>query len=150
MMAARPALRASLRRFRSTLCGAAILLACTPTEPCACPPATSLFLIYGKVQQADALPAVGAQLRATAWGSSHCGDGEGPTLVSLDPIVTAASGSFRAQLRSVTGGGLRCVRLVAYVGDPGTTDSVVAPDLFLLFRSDRETPDSLGIVMRFQ
>lgn len=140
----------SFRRFRSTVCAAAILLACTPTEPCACPPATSLFLIYGKVQQADAQPAVGAQLRATAWGSSQCGDGEGPALVSLDPLVTTASGSFRAQLRSVTGGGLRCVRLVAYTGAAGTTDSVVAPDLFLLFRSDRERPDSLGIVLRFQ
>lgn len=127
--------------------GAAILLACTPTEPCACPPSTSLLTVYGSIRRADLQPAAGALVSAFAWRDGQCAQGNAE-LVSLDPIRSDEAGAFRGLLRSITAPGTRCLRLVAYASEPATSDSVVATDLIVQFRIDRERPDSLGVALR--
>lgn len=43
--------------------GVALLLACTPTEPCACPPARTSLLVYGEVHTVSGTPAAAAVVR---------------------------------------------------------------------------------------
>jgi hypothetical protein len=136
------------RSVRLVTIGTAILLACTPTEPCACPPSTSLFIVYGSIRRSDLQPAGGALVRAFAWRDGLCANGTASHLFN-DPIRSDASGSFRALLSSLDPPGTRCLRLVAYAGDPGASDSVVASDLIVQFRHDREHPDSVGVALRF-
>ena len=43
-----------LRKLRGVP-AAVVMLSCLPTAPCACPPATTLFTVFGEVQRADSL-----------------------------------------------------------------------------------------------
>jgi hypothetical protein len=127
----------------------AVALACTPTAPCACPPARTAFLVYGSVVAADGTPAAGSQLRFDAsdpYSATEC-DFAGP-VETLDPFpapITDEAGSFRTQVRSALMPRTRCLRVVAFRGAPGTTDSVRVSGLLVEFRSERDPLDSLGL-----
>ena len=130
-------------RVRIIALGVGVLLACTPTEPCACPPATSLFRVFGRGFTANGTPAPDATIAGYA-ADMDCAS---PQWESLDavPSGTAADGTFRSTLRSIGGPAVRCLRLVAYAASPGSSDSTVTPNLIVSFRIDRQTPDSLGV-----
>lgn len=134
-------------RHRVMLLAAATLLACLPTQPCACPPASFLFLVYGRVLQASGDPAPLSVIAATATPDAACNwDAAEP--VEVAPVRANQQGEVRSLIRSLSGSGSRCLRLSAYAGTPGASDSTVLPDLIVHFRIDRETPDSLGVVFR--
>src|SRR5688500_10118552 len=127
--------------------GAAIVLCCTPTEPCACPPARTSLILYGEVRTADGAPAVGAALQyilapaAGPAGAPVCqfdaalGDAE-PDGASAD-----VAGRFRTQVFSVSAPATRCLRVSAF-GPAGSADVV---DLLVPFQLTR--PDSVGLVL---
>lgn len=128
---------------------AALFVACLPTQPCACPPTTSLFVVYGSLLRANGEPVAQGSLRAVAAPSDACVFEHAETL-DVYPIRADDAGKFRSLLRSLFGDTrTRCLRLVAYGPPPDLSDSVVAPDLLVRFRMDREPPDSLGVVLRF-
>ena len=132
---------------RVIIVSATVLLACLPTEPCACPPAPSLFTLFGSVQGPDEQPAPGATIRTSAFRDTTCAGGE-PDILTPNTVQSAASGAFRINLRSVYSPGPRCLRIVAFAGEPTVTDSVVVPPLVVHFRVGRDPPDSLGILVR--
>jgi hypothetical protein len=123
------------------------MLACFPTEPCACPPSTALFTRFGSVHDADGQPVAGASIVGTSWRGTACGTGPADLLVA-DPIRSNASGAFRGHLRSLFEPGFRCLRLVAFVTEPGVSDSASIPDVTVYFRIDREPSDSLGVLVQ--
>ena len=135
---------------RRVLFAAAGLIACFPSAPCACPPATSLFRVYGTVLLEAGSPAVNATVAATAPWNSDC---SGTDREELQPTMTKDSrtgpdGAFDVTFRSVSGLTSRCLRLVAYAGAPGASDSVVVPDMVVQFRYDRLIPDSVAVELR--
>lgn len=138
-------------RLRIATCSliAALLVACLPTQPCACPPTTSIFVVYGSLLRAGGEPVAQGSLRAIAARTDACVF-EQAEIIDVYPMRADDAGKFRSLLRSYFGDTrTRCLRLVAYGPPPDLTDSVVAPDLVVQFRRDREPPDSLGLVLRF-
>ena len=124
-----------------------LILSCTPTEPCACPPATSIFRVHGKVRDYDHLPVAGALLAARAPADDGCAASDAETF-EVFPSRTDQAGAFDATLRSFHRPRQCCLRFSVYRGSPGSSDSVVLATLVVTFRSDREQPDSLGLVIR--
>lgn len=125
------------------------LLACVPTEPmCACPPARTHFVVFGEVRQAGA--GVGdARLRVTAArpnGASPCDTARGPEELASE-VRAGADGRFRADVYSVFGSGLRCLRVAARAGPAGARDSAAIEGLLVRFRHQGERPDSLGLIL---
>lgn len=132
----------------TSLAVAAVLLSCLPTEPCACTPRPSGSLaVFGVVQRADGAAVASAQILFSASllaGTAVC---EGPGSASredLGPVVGAGpDGRFRSVLYTFSAPGPRCLRAVAYAGQPGSSDSGVVDGLIVQFRE--RGPDSLGI-----
>ena len=124
---------------------AAVLVSCLPTEPCACPPQRSAFVVFGLVQRADGSAVASARIRFSVplpAGTTAC---EGASREELDPVVVAGSdGRFRAVVYSLAGSGPRCLRAVAYEGPTEASDSAVIDGLIVQFRQG-DQPDSLGV-----
>lgn len=131
----------------SRLALAALLLSCLPTEPCACPPARTWFLMFGEVARADgsAVPVGRVRFSATDVfsGSGVC-DAAARDDYLDPPEITATDGRFRATLFSMGAPGTRCLRVVAFAEDAAGSDSVVVEGLIVQFRGD-ERLDSLGV-----
>ena len=60
--------------------------------------------------------------------------------------LTNGEGRFRGEMQSPFSPGLRCVRLTAYSGTPGESDSTSAT-LLLTFASSLVRADSTGVVL---
>ena len=130
----------------------ALLIACTPTEPCACPPSRTTLIVYGEVRSGAGDPIASAVVRyllapppnALPSGGEPCAFD--PSRNDADPaeVSTDASGRFRTQLYGNSGPGTRCLRVTAHVasagGDTATVDGRLVP-----FRSTQ--PDSVGVVL---
>lgn len=128
------------------LAAVALLLSCLPTEPCACPPARTWFLMFGEVARADGSAVPVGPVRFTARDVSASGSCDAAARLDfLDPPeILATNGRFRATLFSMGAPGPRCVRVVAYAGDAAGSDSAVVDGLIVQFRGG-ERLDSLGI-----
>jgi hypothetical protein len=129
--------------------GIALGLACTPTEPCACPPARSAFAVYGRVLRADGTPGAGGRLRFDASDWRRGADCDFAAFAeTLDPWpapVTDEAGDFRVRVYSSAEPGIRCLRVTAFRGAPGATDSVRLIGLLVEFRNEKQPLDSLGL-----
>ena len=127
--------------------GVAVVLACTPTEPCACPPARTSVILYGEVRTADGLPAAGAALQyvlsvpAPAAGGKLCE--VDPTRNDAEPTAASAdaAGRFRTQIFSGFGPATRCVHVTA----SAAAGSARVEGILVAFRQTR--PDSVGLVL---
>ena len=129
-----------------TALGAMVLLACTPTEPCACPPARTSVVLYGTVRTSDGAPAAGTTLHyllAQPAGTAEnlCQfdsptDHPGPAGASAD-----AAGRFRTEIFSVFSPATRCLRVSA----SGPTGTAQVDGLLVHFR--QRQPDSVGLVL---
>ena len=129
--------------------GIALLLSCTPTEPCACPPARTSFILYGEVRTADGVPAAGAALQYLLARPS--GTTEDPGLLcqfdaaigDAEPAGASAdaTGRFRTRVFSAFGPATRCLRVSAF----GPAGSAHVEDLLVSFSLTR--PDSVGLVL---
>ncbi len=129
----------------------ALLLACTPTEPCACPPARTSLLVYGEVRTAAGDPASSALVRyllappaGPPSAANPCAFDASENDANPTEIRTDAAGRFRSQVYSIRGPATRCLRVTAHAA--GTGDGSATVDALLVpFRLAR--PDSVGIVM---
>ena len=130
----------------------AVLLACTPTEPCACPPARTSLVVYGEVRTAVGNPAASAVVRfllapptvgVPAMGSSCAFD---PATNVADPaqVRTDAAGRFRSTVYSIYGPATRCLRVTASADGSGP-ESASVDGLLVSFQHPR--PDSVGVVV---
>lgn len=124
----------------------ALLVACLPTEPCACPPLRTWFLVFGSVVRSDGMPVPAARIRVSApFDAGVACDAPG-FRESMDPeIVAGADGRFRSAVFSMMGSpGLRCIRVAAFAGTAGASDSTAVDGLIVQFHRG-DPPDSLGI-----
>src|SRR5262245_56632809 len=126
---------------------AAALLACLPTENCACTPHVSVSKIYGSVVRADGSVVPRALLGADASLNESC-TFEHHAYVVVDPPRVGDGSKVRSVLLYPGDPGRRCVRLVAYAGDAGASDSAVVTNLVLPFDRNRTSLDSLGVILR--
>jgi len=123
----------------------ALLVACLPTEPCACPPLRTWFLLFGSVDRADGVPVPAARIRVSApFDAGAACDAPG-FREPLDPeVVAGADGQFRATVFSMGSPGSRCIRVAAFAGPAGASDSAAVDGLIVQFHRG-EPPDSLGV-----
>jgi hypothetical protein len=138
-----------MRRVLTHTAGAVVLLlACTPTEPCACPPARTSVILYGEVRTADGAAAAGAALEYVL--ALPAGGPEGRDLCELDPAASDAeptgaradvSGRFRTQIFSLFAPATRCLRVTA----SAAIGSARVESLLVPFRLAQ--PDSVGLVL---
>ena len=135
-------------RQRCILAFATLLVACWPTEPCACPPDRSSTIVFGQVREASGDPAAERRVAITAatpWQSPAC-DFSNPEPLSFAPDLTDEAGRFRAAVYSPYGPESRCLRIAAYTGTPGASDSTIAL-LTVTFRRHDERSDSTGVIL---
>jgi hypothetical protein len=83
--------------------GALVLYACLPTQPCACPPATSDAVVYGTVRTSDGVAVRGAQVFA-----EHRRPGCEGEARERESSHTRESGEYRVYYRLLTGGPDSC------------------------------------------
>ena len=126
----------------------AVLLACAPTEPCACPPARTSIIVYGEVRMADGSPATDAMMQYVL--ALPPGGPNGQGICELDPAENDAepstalvdgTGRFRTQVFSYFAPATRCLRVTASAAaGVATVEGMLVP-----FRVTR--PDSVGLVL---
>ena len=128
--------------------GIVLLLACVPTEPCACPPARTSAILYGEVRTADGAPVAGAALQWDLARPAYAT--EGGVLCEFDAInndgdpsgTTAdAAGRFRTRIYSPYSPATRCLRVTA----SAVAGSASVDGLLVAFRATQ--PDSVGLVL---
>jgi hypothetical protein len=129
----------------------ALLLACTPTEPCACPPARTTLLVYGEVRTASGGPAASAVVRyllaQPAGATSTANPCEfDPATSDAEPaeVRADAAGRFRSQVYSIFSPATRCLRVTAHAAG-AAAESASVDGLLVPFRFSR--PDSIGLVV---
>jgi hypothetical protein len=94
-----------------------LLTVCTPTEPCACSPATTAAVVVGRVTAAGGAPAAGVRVEAEVYDRA-CGETPAyPTNVGQRGAVTDVEGHYRVQVRSLLGAPqVACAAAAAIVG----------------------------------
>jgi len=132
------------------LAAVALLLGCTSTAPCDCPPKRTSAIVYGEVRTAAGDPAAAAVVRfllAPPTGTPSAGDRcdfDPPTSDAEPEEVRAdAAGRFRAEVFSTFGAPMRCLRVTAVAGVGAATGGV--DGLLVPFKFSQ--PDSVGIVL---
>lgn len=140
-------------RLRGWAATVALILACTPTEPCACPPARTSLIVYGLVRTATGAPAAGAMIRYTlapppapALGRGQCAFDA--TFGDADPdhAIADADGRFRSVVYSGFGPAIRCLRVIAFASGGGADpDSARVEGVLVPF--EYPEPDSVGLLL---
>lgn len=124
--------------MRSTpvwLGAAAALIACWPTEPCACPPALGFGTVYGRVTTAEGAPAAGALVHIYS-SDLDCTGGEN-RLVDLPVATAGAEGRYRYPIRSTAPDESACVRVSVIAG----TDTLATGERSLRLVASYATPE---------
>ena len=130
---------------RGAVC-VALLLACTPTEPCACTSPRTSVILYGEVRTAQGAPAAGAALQYVLSIRRF----DGADLCEFDPARNDAEptgaiadvvGRFRTQIMSDFSPAIRCLQVTA----SSAAGSARLDGLLVAFRPTR--PDSVGLVL---
>ena len=132
--------------LRSTA-AVALLLSCLPTDPCACPPATTRALVYGWVRTSAGNPSPSASVRLDVSPDTGCAVLRAPLAFAEATGVTGSVGTFRLQAISGDRPRHHCVQVTAFRGQPGMSDSARVGGLIVYFRAEQERPDSLGVVL---
>jgi hypothetical protein len=83
--------------------GALVLYACLPTQPCACPPATSDAVVYGRVSTADGAAVHQAQVFVELRRPGCEGEAR-----ERESSYSRASGEYRVYFRETLGGPDSC------------------------------------------
>lgn len=136
--------------MRSTLVGlgtAAALLACWPTEPCACPPALGIGTVYGRVTAADGAPVAGIEVHIHS-PYLDCTAGEN-TLVDRPFATAGADGRYRYQIRSLAPAASSCVRASVLAGSDTLATAVRSLRLVSSYGSGAR-PDSVRIDLQLR
>lgn len=119
-------------------------LSCAITDPCACPPGVSSFVLYGETPAAGEAGARSTLVVRENY-SSGCSDPPSPSLLVTEPVAIAADGSYRALLISAHAPGPRCLRAAFYEGAPGVSDSLVTTTAAVTFAAGAGPKDSLRL-----
>jgi hypothetical protein len=120
-------------------CLITVLLACTPTDPCACLQAPGLVVVTGTVERADSTPAVEALTWFQTYSDTVC------LVPRLKSSPTAVDGAGRYLHTVITGAPAReCLGIfAARPAAGGLSDSVLATRVHTY--TYREPPDTLAI-----
>ena len=117
---------------------AALLIACFPTEPCACTPPLYALVVRGSVQRAGA-PVPNAIVQAEAFSSMSCSSTR-LVLEGASHVTRAnASGDYLLFLGTRLSPADRCLRLVVRPTSLGAADSLVVAGLVGRFQAPADT-----------
>ena len=134
-----------MRPFRTIAVTVLILLACAPTEPCACTPALALGTVFGTVTDATGQP-VPAVIISAGVLVPDC-DGVEYPLVNDAPTVTDGAGKYRYAFRA-TAPVEGCAMVVALSSDAAVLASVNAPIRLAIRPRLGGRPDSVRVDLR--
>jgi hypothetical protein len=122
---------------------AALLIACFPTEPCACTPPLSTLVVRGSVLKHGAAVS-DAIVQVEAYSSTSCASTR-LVLVGEDHVArTAANGDYTLWLATPLTPATRCLRLVVRPTSLGGADSLVVAGVQGTFRT-HAAPDTLRL-----
>ena len=118
---------------------AALLIACFPTEPCACTPTLSALLVRGSVAK-QGVPVANAIVQAEAFTSASC-ESTRLVLVGAEHVArTGADGEYALWLATPLSPSMRCLRFIVRPTSLGGADSLVISGVQGAFRArDPET-----------
>ena len=127
-------------------CTALTLLACLPTEPCACPPALGVGTVFGQVTDAAGAPVPGTTVHVAAYRTA-CDGVENP-LIDVEERATDSQGRYRYALRTIVPSEDGCVRVavLSAEGDTLATDAAILR--FIASYGSGALPDSVRIDLR--
>ena len=119
------------------------LLSCWPTEPCACPPALGLGVVYGFVRSAAGMGMSAVPVEASA----HPSDCTVPENQLVDPsrVVTGSNGEYRIEMRLIVPSEHGCVRVAALSSTGATMASAVVGLRFASSHASGGRPDSVRL-----
>lgn len=130
------------------LAAAVGLLSCTPTEPCACPPARTHAVVGGQLRTEAGAPPDSASLRIEAASpvGAPCDFTRFAVLTHPESGVLVRGGTFTLRVFSESGPARRCVRVVAETRQAvllhGRIDGAE-----IQFRPERDVPDTLTVLL---
>jgi hypothetical protein len=105
-----------MHRHLLAACLLVVLTVCTPTEPCACPPGTTLAVVYGRVATPDGVAVANARVEVELFPGS-CGSGPDVRGSNIGQrfVNSGTNGQYRVEARSVHAPGPACAtaRVVA-------------------------------------
>ncbi|MEZ4587165.1 MAG: hypothetical protein R2909_12250 [Gemmatimonadales bacterium] len=130
------------RGLRVVALVAVLALGCN-TEPCACPPAASSLVFYGRVLEASGSPIEAATV-AVSLGTPSC-----VFQIRAAPFATASTGAdgrFRTPAQLSAAGTEACARVAAFraTGEP----IAIVEGTLVRFPSSDNGLDSVGFVLR--
>lgn len=134
-----------MRFWTVTLLSLIALLACLPTEPCACPPALGLGTVFGQVTDETGAPVADIPIEVTAYRDA-CGALENP-LIDVEARRTDDAGRYRYELRTIVPSQQGCIRVAALSAE---RDTLASADAELRFVSSHggDRPDSVQVDLR--
>jgi hypothetical protein len=131
------------RTLRLASGAAALLIACFPTEPCACTPALSTLIVRGSVVRNGA-PLSDALVQAEGFLTASCAS---TRLVFLDDewmSRTNAEGNYAMRLMTTFAPATRCMRFIVRPTSLRSRDSLVIAGIQGAFR-DKSSADTLTL-----
>lgn len=122
---------------------AALLIACFPTEPCACLPPLATLIVRGSVAS-DGAPVANAIVQAEGFITSSCASSR-PVFVGDEHVArTNASGNYALRLAASISTAPRCLRIVLRPTSLAAADSMVVAGMRGTFKTDG-LPDTLTL-----
>jgi hypothetical protein len=127
----------------------ALVLSCTPTGLCGCPPSRSHVEIHGVVRTAAGVPVQSAVVNATFY-REQCGQGIGePAEPDGHPIQTNAAGAYEGRFISYGGPKPVCLRVSATRGAGASADSAISEGGVIQLRYEHDKPARVRVDVVF-
>ncbi len=135
-----------MRLFATVSLTIALILACSPTELCACPPALGIGTVFGTVTDAEGAAAPSLAIHVRVYQVA-C---EAMEIAVIDAprVVTDATGRYRYALRTIVPADDACVRVAAVSAGDDTLASATARMRLVSSYGTRERPDSVRVDLR--
>lgn len=125
----------------------AVMYACLPTEPCACPPARTHAALFGTVSSGAGVPLQHARVQAVVY-REECGRDHPEIDPDANPVLTNSAGDYELRFQSLHGPRTACVRVTAHRTTPALSDSVFV-DTLLVLQNERTQPERIRVNLLF-
>lgn len=140
-----------MKRFAVQVAAAVLALVACTTEPCACPPARTGFIVYGQVRTVFGATVSHATVQFLLAPPTNQPTAQpcliDPATSDADPSGdhTDAAGQFHTFIYSLYAPATRCLRVIVLApSSAGGTDTARVEDLLVPFRFSQT--DSIGLV----
>lgn len=143
----RAVLQTKRSRTLTVLTIGTIWLACSPTEPCACPPTLTHAVVHGFAYTESGAP-VQASVFVAAFDEGCLGEMDG-AVIPDGATPTGADGSYEAHVYSPYAPREACLRVTGVATVGGARDSAVVQGVHVSMVSERSEPRRLRVDLIF-